>query len=184
MSICMIEGVPFTINMVVTAHNRHQLEQMADSAARLGARGLRFGHLMPSPVTTLQGFDLSPMERKQVDAEIEVIKQKSPIAIGQAPGYHTTSPFPCAPLQMEELNIDYRGYLTKCCHLSSHGGVVGEGDVIGNLAEVSFADAYHKLVEENETFRERKLAHLRSANVIDTDFSPCWYCSVYYSHSN
>ena len=179
-SVCVVRDVPFTINMVVSGHNRHELEEAADLATRLGSRGLRFGHLMPSPLTTARGFDLTPWEHKVVEAEIWAFRSKFPIPISMAPGYHTTDPFPCAPLQMQELNVDCRGNLTKCCHLSGHGDGVGRDDVIGSLAEMSFSIAYSRLVRENEAFHRAKSQRLSDGHFQDTDFFPCWYCSLKY----
>ncbi|MCI0441549.1 MAG: radical SAM protein [Chloroflexi bacterium] len=180
MSICVFYGIRFTNNMVVTKHNRHELEEMVALATRLGSQGVRFGHLMPSLITTLQGFDLSPWERKVAEAEIAALRSRYPVPIAIAPGFHTTNLFPCAPLQMQEINVDCHGNVTKCCHLSGHGDGVGDGDVAGNLSEMSFAEAHAMLVRENEEFRERKLRHLQSGKFGDSDFFPCWYCSVYY----
>ncbi len=180
MSVCVALDLPFTINTVITAHNRHQLTEMVPLAAQLGARGLRFAHLMPSPKTTFQGFDLSPWERKVVESEVWGLQRKSPIKIAFAPGYHTTSLFPCAPLQMEEVNVDCHGNVTKCCHLSGHGEGVGQEDVMGNLKHVSFTDAYQRLVTENGEFHQKKLKRLSSGSFQDSDFFPCWYCSLYY----
>jgi MoaA/NifB/PqqE/SkfB family radical SAM enzyme len=179
-SVCVVEKIPFTFNMVVTAHNRHELYAMAEQASRLGARGLRFGHLMPAPLTTAQGFDLSPRERKEVEAEISSLGDQYPLPIAMAPGYHTQDLFPCAPLHLEEINIDCHGNLTKCCHLSGHGEGVGTGDVIADLVEVSFGEAYQRLVQENEQFHQAKRRHLANGPFQDTDFFPCWYCSLYY----
>ncbi len=177
---CTGESIPFTINMVVTAHNRGELGEMAELATQLGSRGLRFGHLMPNFLTTVQGFDLSPWERKLVEAEIQELRRSYPIKIGMAPGFHTTDLFPCAPLNMQELNIDHEGNLSKCCHLSSHGDGVGDGDVMGDLREVSFSEAYGRLEEENRQFQQNKLRHMAGGEFKDTDFFPCWYCSLYY----
>jgi MoaA/NifB/PqqE/SkfB family radical SAM enzyme len=179
-SLCVVEEIPFTFNMVVTAHNRHELGAMVHLATQLGSSGLRFGHLMPAAHSTLQSFDLSPWERKKVEAEIWDLQSRSPIPIAMAPGYHTTSLFPCAPLQMQELNIDCQGNMTKCCHLSGHGEGVGRGDIIGNLRDMSFGEAYARLVEENERFRAEKNRRLVSGTFTDSDFFPCWYCSLYY----
>ncbi len=184
MSICMAKGLPFTINMVVTAHNRHEVAHMADLATRLGSRGLRFGHLMPAPITTAQDFDLSPWQRKEVEAEIRLLARQFPIPIAMAPGYHTTDLFPCAPLQMEELNVNCYGELSKCCHLSGHGDGVGQGDVMGNLAEISFSAAVGRLQKENSAFHLAKLARLRQGQLEDSDFFPCWYCSVHFGKVN
>ena len=180
MSICVIKGIPFTINMVVTAHNQHEIGEMAHLATRLGSRGLRYGHLMPAPITTAQDFDLSPWERKKVEAEIRHLARQYPIPIAIAPGFHTTDLFPCAPLNMQELNVNCYGELTKCCHLSGHGDGVGQDDIIGNLQDMRFSDAYQRLVQENEQFHQKKLTHLANGSFADSDFFPCWYCSLSY----
>ena len=180
MSVCVVEDIPFTVNMVVTSHNRHELTQMGQLAERLGSRGLRFGHLMPAPITTRQGFDLSPWDRKVVEAEIWNLRKQSAIPIAMAPGFHTTDLFPCAPLHLQELNVDCHGNLTKCCHLSGHGDGARQEDVIGNLSSIGFTEAYHQLVRENEQFHAAKIAHLANGTFKDSDFFPCWYCSLYY----
>ena len=122
----------------------------------------------------------TPSERKVVEAEIGRLRQDSAIPIVMAPGYHTTDLFPCAPLRMEELNIDCHANLTKCCHLSGHGDGVGSGDVIGNLHEAGFTKLFQKLREENEQFRRKKTERLSSGDFQDEDFFHCWYCSIYY----
>ena len=179
-SVCIIEDIPFSLNMVITAHNRHQLEQAAQLATRLGSRGLRFGHLLHSQLTTKQGFDLPPQERKLVEAEIWDLARQFPISIAMGPGYYTTDLFPCGPLNLQEINVDCHGKLTKCCHLSSHGGEVGQADVFGSLQHESFSTLYQSLVQENEQIRQRKKEHLANGTFTDTDFSPCWYCFNYY----
>jgi MoaA/NifB/PqqE/SkfB family radical SAM enzyme len=180
MSVCVALDIPFTNNMVVTAHNRHELEAAVQLAYRLGSRGLRFGHLMPSPLTTAQDFDLSPWERKVVEAEIWSLQDKYPLPVVMAPGFHTTSLFPCAPLKVQEINIDCKGNLSKCCHLSSHGDGVGQEDVVGQLGGMSFGEAFGRLVQANERFHADKLAHLSGGTFKDADFFPCWYCSNYF----
>ena len=180
MSVCVVEDIPFTINNDVSAHNRDQLEEMAQLATQLGSRGLRFRHHRPNIITTLQGFDLSPAERKAVEAEIHNLQPTFPIPIVIAPGFHTTSLFPCAPLQMTEINIDCNANVTKCCHLSGHGDGVGENDIAGNLKVTSFTELYRKLVADNNEFRQCKLDHLRNGEFKDSDFFPCWYCSVHF----
>jgi MoaA/NifB/PqqE/SkfB family radical SAM enzyme len=179
-SICVVKDIPFTFNMVITSHNRNELEEMAELATKLRSRGLRFGHLLPTPLTTVQNLGLSPEEQKQVEDIVWQIQKSFPIQIAMAPGYYTTNLFPCAPLQMEEFNIDWRGNVTKCCHLSSHGGDVGDEDVIGNLSEMSFSEAYERLVESNRKFHLEKLKHHSSGNFKDSDYFPCWYCENYF----
>jgi MoaA/NifB/PqqE/SkfB family radical SAM enzyme len=180
LSICVVNEIPFTLNMVVTAQNRHELDRMAQLATRLGSRGLRFGHLMPAPLTTALNCDLSPWERKVVEAQIRSFWIKHAIPIAIAPGYHTTDLFPCRPLRAKELNVDCHGNLTKCCHLSGHGDGTGQGDVIGSLYEMSFAEVYGRFLEDNQHFHREKTRRLVNGEFQDSDFFPCWYCSLYY----
>ncbi len=180
MSICVVHDLPFTVNMVIAAHNRHELAQMAQLTHKLGSRGLRIGHLMPSPITTEMGFDLSPWERKLVEAEIHELRRQLPYPIAMAPGYHTTDLFPCTALHLQEVNIDCFGNLTTCCHLSGHGNGAGEEDIMGNLQLMSFTEGYHKLIAENKRFRQAKHARLADGAFQDTDFFACWYCSNEY----
>ena len=179
-SICVVKEIPFTFNMVITSRNRGELEEMTGLAIKLGSRGLRFGHLMPTPLTTAQNLDLSPGERRKIEAAIWRLQKNYPIPIVMAPGYYTTDLFPCAPLRMEEFNIDWRGNVTKCCHLSGHGGGVGNEDVVGNLGEMDFSELYERLVEENKGFHRNKIERESANGFRETDYFPCWYCENYF----
>ena len=179
-AICVVERLPFTINMVLTARNRHEVGEMARLGSRLGAALVRFGHLMLTLLTTAMKLDLTPEERRTVEQEIRNLQTGFDVPLVIAPGYYTTDLFPCGPLRGQDVNIDCRGNLTKCCHLSGHGEGAGQGDVIGNLAEMGFAEAWRLLVEENARFREEKERLNRQGELLDSDLFPCWYCSLYY----
>jgi MoaA/NifB/PqqE/SkfB family radical SAM enzyme len=98
-SVCVMKDLPFTFNMVLTSRNRHEVAEMIGLATRLGSRGLRFASLMPTPETALRGLDLSPDERRAVEAEIWRLKAEAPLPIGLASGYFSETPyFPCGTL--------------------------------------------------------------------------------------
>jgi len=179
-SICVVDKIPFTFNFTVTAHNRHELEDMARLATNLGSHGLRFGHLLPTPSAVSHNLTLSPEGRKAVEKEIRDLRRKYPLPVAMAPGYYTTELFPCAPLQGQELNVDCLGRLSKCCHLSSQGDGAGQRDVLVDLNTESLHHAYRYWTEENRQFHRRKESHFASGTFVDTDFFPCWYCSLYY----
>jgi hypothetical protein len=42
------------------------------------------------------------------------------------------------------------------------------------------SDCYGRLVQENATVMAHKRARLASGEFKDSDFFPCWYCSLYY----
>ncbi|MCC6180117.1 MAG: radical SAM protein [Chloroflexi bacterium] len=179
-SICVVEEIPFGINMVVTAHNCHEIQEMAELAHRLGSRALNLAHLMPSPLTSAQGFDLGPDERKQVEAEIEALQGSAPLPIESAAGFHTRSLFSCDPLNLQQISVDRYGNVTTCCNLSGQASDGAGGDVLGNLAEMSLAEAYGRLVAENERFRRAKSAYFAAGSAVDSDYFPCWYCALAY----
>ena len=107
---CVFNDLPFTFNMVLTAHNRTEVDELVRLGGQLGSRGLRFGHLMFTPRTHSHGLDLSPIERREVEDQIWQLKKTAPVNVDMAPGYYSESPFfPCAPLELEEFNVDYRG---------------------------------------------------------------------------
>ena len=179
-SICVVTAIPFTFNMVVTAQNRHEVGEMVWFAERLGSAGVRFGHVMPTPETSLRGLDLSPQERREVEAEIWRLQESAPVAVGMAPGYYSESPFfPCAPLELEEMNLDYRGNLTLCCQLSGYSGTPSETDVMGNLHAMSLAQAVDRFRQRVATYLADKRDKVDRGEFSGLDHFPCWYCVKY-----
>lgn len=181
MSICVVKGLPFSINMVVTAHNRHEIRLIVTLGERLGARGVRFGHLMPEPSMAAHQWELTPAERRIVEEEIRHCAREARLPVVMAPGYFTADLFPCAPLHSEEININCRGELTVCCHLSGHGDRVGQDDIIGSLVTNSFGALYQQLVDHNQRFRTAKLRAAQESQLSERDHFPCWYCSQAYN---
>lgn len=179
-SLCVVKDLPFTFNTVVTTRNRHQLNRIVRLAQQLGSQGIRFAHLMPTPLTATLGLELSPAECKEVEARVWHLRRTASFPVIMAAGYHTTDLIPCTPLHLEQVNVDCRGFLTVCCQLSGHGDEMGQNDVMANLGEVNFAEAFEKLKAENARFRAAKLAHLDSGQFADTDYFHCWYCTNYY----
>lgn len=176
-SICVVKDIPFTLNTTVTAHNYGELQEMAAFAMKLGSRGLRFGHLMPTPLTAGHKLDLSPDKRREVENTVSQLQTAFPLRIAIAPRDYIAQNTPCAPLRMEEFNIDWRGNLTLCCNLSGHGEELGNDDVVGNLHEMSFSEAYGCLVKLNRKFFHDKSRDMRDE---DSDSFPCWYCLNYF----
>ena len=179
-SLCFFKGLPFTFNMVLTAENRGEVGEMVHLGARLGSRGVRFGHLMFTPDTASRGLDLSPAERREVEQRIWELAKDAPVFVTMAPGYFSESPFfPCAPLELEEYNVDYRGNLTLCCHLSGYTGANAPDDVIGNLHEVSLVEACRCFRERVEIYLADKRDRVREGAFGELDHFPCWYCVKY-----
>jgi MoaA/NifB/PqqE/SkfB family radical SAM enzyme len=179
-SICAYKELPFSLNMVLTAENRNEIAAMVGLAERLGSHGVRFGHLMPTSETALRKLDLTPEERREVEAEIWQFKKRASIPIGMAPGYFSESPFfPCGPLELEEYNLDYNGNLTLCCQLSGHSGAGFGTDVIGNLNEMTLAQACERFHRRVGIYLADKRDKITGGQFDKLDHFPCWYCLKY-----
>ena len=179
-SLCVFNGLPFTFNTVLTTGNRDELEDIVDLAARLGSRGVRFGHLMFAPETTSNDLQLSPAERRDVEARIWKLRATSSVFVSMAPGYFSESPyFPCAPLQLQEFNLDYRGNLTLCCQLSGSAGMNDGGDVMGNLEDITLAEACDRFRARVDRYLADKRRLVQSGRLGELDHFPCWYCTKY-----
>ncbi|RJQ46351.1 MAG: radical SAM protein [Nitrospiraceae bacterium] len=179
-SICLVKGIPFNFNSVVVSSHRERIENMATLAAKLGSCGLRFGHLTPTPSSIKNNLILSPDERREAEAVISRLRETSPVAVFMAPGNYTDSLFPCAPLEMKEFNIDWKGNVTMCCLLSGHGDASAKCDVIGNLNDITLSEALEILTEINTKFRREKQAAYSRNQFRDPDHFPCWYCLNYF----
>lgn len=177
MSVCVLKRIPFSINMVVTRDNSSELEEQVELATRLGSRGVRFGHLMPTPDS--DQLELSVPEKQAVEMRIQSLQKIASIPVAIAPGYHTAELFPCAPLQQQEINVDWQGNVTLCCHLS--GYKTGQGDIAGNLQEISFNDAIERLdVIHGHYCQEKEQRHAAGA-LQNQDYFPCLYCCQYFN---
>ncbi len=153
---------------------------MVELAALLGSGGVRFGHLMPTPDTARRGLDLSLAERRDVEGEIWRLRDSAPVAVAMAPGYYSDAPFfPCGPLELEEYNLDYRGNLTLCCHLSGYAGGMPGTDVLGNLSEIGLAEALDLFRRRVEVYLADKRARVDGGDFGDEDHFPCLYCARY-----
>ena len=177
---CVFNDLPFTFNMVLTAHNRTEVDEFVRLGGQLGSRGVRFGHLMFTPKTNSHGLDLSPIERREVEDQVWQLKKTAPVNVDMAPGYYSESPFfPCAPLELEEFNVDYRGQLTLCCHLSGYAGANAGSEVIGNLRDITLAEACRRFRERVRVYLADKHARVQQGAFGELDHFPCWYCVNY-----
>ncbi|MGQ3685927.1 MAG: radical SAM protein [Candidatus Loosdrechtia sp.] len=176
-SICIVRDIPFTFNTSVTSHNYGELKEVAELVSKLGSRGLRFGHLMPTPLTARHKLDLPLDKQREVENTVSLLQGTFPLRIAMAPRDYITPNPPCTPLRMEEFNIDWRGNLTLCCNLSGYGSGEKDGDIIGNLCQMSYSEAYGRLVTLNRKFCNDKRQDNRYE---DSDSFPCWYCLNYF----
>ena len=180
-SVCVLKNIPFTFNTLLTSNNVHELEKIAQLAQELRGESLRFGHLIATPRSVKHSLDLSPDQKKDIEARILRIQKEFDMPIFIAPGHYTANLFPCDPLQMREVNIDWRGNITLCCHLSGLRNHGSSDDIIGNMKSMTLSRACTLLSELNREFRVKKSQHFAGTAAADADNFPCWYCLNYFN---
>jgi MoaA/NifB/PqqE/SkfB family radical SAM enzyme len=178
---CWAGAVPFKVKVTLRRDTAADLERLAVFAARMGASGLSFAHVMPTSAAD-EGPALTAAERAAAEREIAMLARifKMPVTIDV--GYYNTAPVsPCSPLAGTSANVDYRGRLTLCCNLSGFRGADGEPDVVGDLERESFAAIHDRLQRLAGAHAGRRLAALaaleRAGETADLSTgSPCLFC--------
>ena len=179
-SLCVVKDLPFTFNMVLTRDNREEVGAMVSLAARLGSGGVRFAHLMESGPVMENHLDLSLEERREVERTIWALQETAPLPMGMGPGYFHAAPFfPCGPLELEEYNLDYRGNLTLCCHLSGLSGTNEGADVMGNLYDMTLMEACTRFRQRVAVYLADKQTRVTNASLTQEEHFPCVYCMKY-----
>jgi MoaA/NifB/PqqE/SkfB family radical SAM enzyme len=180
-SLCHVHSIPVHINMVVTRANRTELEAMVILAGRLGCTALGYGHCQPTPDALAANLVLNAHERRDVETEIASLQQMLTMPIVLAGDHYTAARFAqCPQLQMQEFNIDYRGYLTACCTLSNYRGGTPETDVLADLGTVSFIEAHRRLIATIAQINLEKLERFATCAPTEAEQFLCTHCLLHY----
>jgi len=179
---CWVNHLPFNAKVGIRRDTVPQLEAIALFAARLGAAGLSFAHIMPTSVEVADASALTLEERADAEREIALLARIFKMRIGIDVGYYNTDPAPpCSALSGVSGNINYRGQLSLCCNLSGFRGGKSDGDIVADLNHENFSAALPRLQQvaaaQSEN-RIRALTALAAAGVKAdlTTGSPCLFC--------
>jgi MoaA/NifB/PqqE/SkfB family radical SAM enzyme len=179
---CRAGHVPFNVKVALRRDTVPQLEQFALFAARMGAAGLSFSHLLPTSGEQESESSLSLEERAAAEREIATLNRIFRMRLSVDVGYYNTdAAAPCSALAGVSCNVDYRGFLSLCCNLSGYRGAAGEPDVAADLRTESFGAAYARLQRVAAEQVERRALALQSlaergerADLYTG--SPCLFC--------
>lgn len=180
---CQAAGLPFSVKVGLRRDTLPHLEQIAMFAARMGASALSFGHLLPTSEQVDGELALDARERTEAEREVALLARVFRMRVTLNVGYYNTDPAaPCSALAGTSCNVDYRGRLSLCCNLSGYRGASGDTDVVADLHEESFVEAYARLqaIAEAQNARRRDAleAHAREGGgLADLGLgSPCLFC--------
>jgi MoaA/NifB/PqqE/SkfB family radical SAM enzyme len=179
---CWANDFPFVVKVGIRRDTVPLLEQIAVFAARLGAAGLSFAHIMPTSNDIANASALTLQERADAEREIALLARIFRMRISIDVGYYNIDPAPpCSALVGASGNIDYRGHLSLCCNLSGFRGGDGKVDVVADLNREDFNVAYERMqrlaltqVEDRERMLKDLAAEGREADL--TEGSPCLFC--------
>jgi len=179
---CWASGLPFNAKVGIRRDTVPQLEAIAVFAARMGAAGLSFAHVMPTSIEVADDSALTLEERADAEREIALLARIFKMRIGIDVGYYNTDPVaPCSALSGVSANINYRGQLSLCCNLSGFRGGKSDQDIIADLNSEDFSAALPRLQQiaaEQSEKRIRTLADL-AVDAAKPDLitgSPCLFC--------
>jgi MoaA/NifB/PqqE/SkfB family radical SAM enzyme len=180
---CRAAGLPFSVKVGLRRDTLPRLEQTAMFAARMGASSLSFGHLLPTSARGEQELALDARERTEAEQEVALLARVFRMRVTVDVGYYNTdTAAPCSALAGASCNVDYRGRLSLCCNLSGYRGAEGEPDVVADLNDEGFAEAFARLSAVASAQNERRRAALEEharAGVGRADLSlgsPCLFC--------
>jgi MoaA/NifB/PqqE/SkfB family radical SAM enzyme len=179
---CWANQLPFNAKVGIRRDTVPQLEAIALFAARLGAAGLSFAHIMPTSTDVEDASALTLEERADAEREIALLARVFKMRIGIDVGYYnTTLVAPCSALSGVSGNINYRGELSLCCNLSGFRGGAGKEDIVGDLTREEFAVVHPLLQKLAATQSENRIQELKRLNSEGTKAdlaigAPCVFC--------
>ncbi len=182
LSRCWANHFPFNVKMGIRRDTVPQLETVALFAARMGAAGLSFAHIMPTSIEVDDASALTLEERAEAEREIALLARIFKMRIGIDVGYYNTNPVaPCSALSGVSANINYRGELSLCCNLSGFRGATSDKDIIADLNHGSFSDALPRLQQLAAAQSQERINALAEFAAADKKAdlitgSPCLFC--------
>ncbi len=177
-AMCQTMGIEASIITTINKVNRHEIDQLALLGAHLKVKRQIFGHQNPTEHNMGAGLILPLGEWRAVERDVARVMAGFRHDISMAVGFHTDYYLQrCAPLTLDDLNIDYRGRLTLCCQLSNYrdGDKDGE-DVVGDLKKESLAEALGKLMNLVNKVHQERLAMTSAPRQKEKLHYPCLVC--------
>jgi MoaA/NifB/PqqE/SkfB family radical SAM enzyme len=179
---CWASQFPFNVKVGIRRDTLPQLEAIALFAARLGASGLSFAHIMPTSNEVADASALTLEERAEAEREIALLARIFKMRIGIDVGYYNTDLVaPCSALSGVSANINYRGHLSLCCNLSGFRGGSGNEDIVADLNHENFNTALPRLQQVAAAQSENRIRALTAFAAASekpdlNTGSPCLFC--------
>ncbi|HEX4946372.1 MAG TPA: hypothetical protein VFZ34_06915, partial [Blastocatellia bacterium] len=158
MATCRAMGIPVYLISTINRANRHEIDQLALLGAHLGIKKHIFVHQNPTQHNFSNDLVLPLSEWRGIERDVARLRDEFRHEIEMAIGFYTDYYLPrCAPLTLDDLNIDYKGRLTLCCQISNYRDGADDGeDIVGDLRRESLPEALSRLMKlVNQVHQER-----------------------------
>lgn len=177
-ALCQAAGIQANIITTINKANRHEIDQLALLGAHLKVRKQVFGHQMPTEHNMGADLILPLSEWRAVERDVARVITEFRHEISMAVGFYSDYYLPrCAPLSLDDLNVDYRGRLTLCCQLSNYrDGAENGTDVVGDLKKESLASALSQLMKLVTLVHQERLELAKDGASEEKLHYPCLVC--------
>ncbi len=177
-AMCQAVGIEPSLITTINKANRHEIDQFALLGSHLKVRRQVFGHQNPTEHNMGEDLILPLNEWRAVERDVARVMSGFRHEITMAVGFYTEYYLPrCAPLMMDDLNVDYKGRLTLCCQLSNYRDAQGDGeDVVGDLKKISLPQALSNLMDLIGKVHKERLAMAAIPEQREKLHYPCLVC--------
>ncbi len=177
-AMCQAAGIQANIITTINKANRHEIDQLALLGAHLKVKHQIFGHQMPTEHNMGADLILPLSEWRAVERDVARVITEFRHEISMAVGFYSDYYLPrCAPLTLDDLNVDYRGRLTLCCQLSNYRDGADNGDdVVGDLKKESLASALSRLMDLVTRVHHERLELAKNGDGEEKLHYPCLVC--------
>jgi MoaA/NifB/PqqE/SkfB family radical SAM enzyme len=175
-SLCLVESIPFALQMVINAKNVGEIEAMGLLASELGANELSFGMLQATGSAHDPALFIPSRGWRAVQERIERLAAILKLKVQTPEGFWREQPFHvCGPFTSDELHVDLAGNLSLCCQ---HSGIPSDGarDVAGDLHTMGLAEAHGALLKIIHDAQAARLAAVAKGGLTEWDHFPCNAC--------
>ncbi len=174
-------GIPFVLQMVVHAKNRHEIEAFAFQAAQLGAARVSFAWLQATGTKLDAALFIPAHEWTAIVDRIERLSAVLTVPVSMPEGFPKAARFHvCDPFRSDTLHVDVEGRLNLCCQ---HAGTPASGtrsDIAGDLTTMSLPAAHGRLLTIIHDTQAARLAAIAAGPGDAWDAFPCNGCLAHF----
>lgn len=169
-------GIPFSLQLVVNARNRNEIEAFALSAARLGATHASVVWLHATGTCLDEELRLPRREWTRVRDEVRELAGLLRMPVISPFGFPTRELFRCGAWQLEQVHVDATGQASLCCQLSGLPGSGARSDRLGDLATTPLVDTLASTISLVHELESRRMEQIREGSLEPWDEMPCNWC--------